>query len=223
MRRMSAKASRKREKAVAAGPKWNRRAEARPEEILEAALAVFNEKGFEAARMEDVAKRAGLSKAGVYLYFESKEALLKALIEGRLAPLAQMARAAAEAATADPVAALRQMGALAAAKLGDPRNFAIPRLVLSVAPRFPEIAEFHRRHVVEIIRGAVEHVIAAGIAKGDFRKVDPRAASRAIMGPVLLEAMWTHVLRGESAFADPKAFIDAHFDLVLNGLSESRS
>src|SRR5689334_18310529 len=87
--------------------RWRRRAEARPDEILEAALAEFTERGFEVARMEDVARRAGLSKAGVYLYFDSKDALLKALIERRMSPLVQQALAAGLAQVGDPKAALK--------------------------------------------------------------------------------------------------------------------
>src|SRR5215469_12534829 len=87
--------------------RWTRRAEARPEEILEAALAEFTERGFEAARMEDIARRAGLSKAGVYLYFPSKDALLKALIDARMTPLVQQAIASGLANAADPKLALR--------------------------------------------------------------------------------------------------------------------
>src|SRR5262245_41676979 len=86
---------------------WRRRAEDRPDEILEAALAEFTERGFETARMEDVARRAGLSKAGVYLYFESKEALLKALIERRMTPMIQQALSAGLAQVHDPKIALQ--------------------------------------------------------------------------------------------------------------------
>ena len=89
--------------------KWTRRADARPEEILEAALAEFVERGFEGARMEDIARRAGLSKAGVYLYFESKDALLKALIESRMTPLIQEALSSGMANAADPKMALKMI------------------------------------------------------------------------------------------------------------------
>src|SRR5688572_12423896 len=84
-------------------PRWRRRAEARPEEILEAALAEFTERGFEAARMEDIAKSAGISKAAIYLYFPSKTALLEALIESRISPIAQQAQALAAGGAADPL------------------------------------------------------------------------------------------------------------------------
>lgn len=183
-------------------------------------MAEFTERGFEAARMEDVARRAGISKAGVYLYFESKEALLKALIERKIAPLAQQGRTLAAAGAEDPASALRSLARIAAARLSDPETFAVPRLVMTVAPRFPDIAEYHRTHVVEVVRSIVEALIAAGIAKGVFRKVDPRAAARAIIGPLLFEALWTHVLRGESALTDPEKLIEAQFDLLLDGLAE---
>jgi AcrR family transcriptional regulator len=210
------------EKPARPARKWKRRAEARPDEILDAALNEFTERGFDAARMEDVARRAGLSKAGVYLYFESKEALLKALIARKVAPLAQQARAVVAAGGADPAGALRMLATLAAARLADPTNFAVPRLVISISARFPEIAEYHRVHVVGVVREAVETLIAAGIAKGVFRNVDPRAAARALIGPLFFEAMWTHVLRGESAFAAPETLIEAQLDLLLEGLAQER-
>lgn len=198
--------------------KWVRRAEARPEEILDAALEEFTARGFDAARMEDIAKRAGLSKAGVYLYFESKEALLKALIQARIAPLAEQAAALAKAGEADPLLALRLLARAVAARLADGKLFAVPRLVIGLSGRFPEIADFYRIAVVEKARGALERLLAVAVRKGQIRKVDPRAAARAFVGPLIFEAMWTHVLRGESAFAAPERMIEQHFDILLNGL-----
>lgn len=206
------------EKKQPAPRRWERRAEQRPEEILEAALDEFNERGFDAARMEDVARRAGISKAGVYLYFPSKEALLKALIEAKVAPLAQQASALARAGEADPLTALRMLARVAAARIADPRLFAVPRLVISLSGRFPDVADFYRTQVVEIARGALERLIGLAMDKGQIRRVDPRAVTRAFIGPLFFEAMWTHVLRGESALGDPENLIDSHFDILLNGL-----
>lgn len=204
-------------------PRWQRRADARPEEILDAALSEFDERGFDAARMEDIAKRAGISKAGVYLYFESKEALLRALIERKLGPMAQQAGALASLGAQDPANALRQLWLMAAYRLSDARNFAIPRLVIAVSGRFPEIPQHHRKHVVQVVMAAIEAIIVAGISSGMFRQVDPRAAARAVIGPFLFEAMWTHVLRGESALEAPEKLIEAQLDVLLNGLSKERS
>jgi AcrR family transcriptional regulator len=205
--------------AAAPRPKWRRRAEARPEEILEAALEVFNERGFEAARMEDVARRAGLSKAGVYLYFESKEALLKALIEAKVAPIAQMARSIAAAGADNPRAAIETLARAMAARMSNAKNIAVPRLMLSVASRFPDIAAHYRKCVIEVGRGALEALVARGIERGDFRAVDPAAASRAFIGPLIFEVMWTHVFGGESGFADSEALVQRQLDILFHGLA----
>lgn len=201
-------------------PRWKRRAEARPEEILDAALEEFTERGFDAARVEDIAKRAGLSKAGVYLYFPSKMALLEALIDAKVAPLAQQMQTLAEAGIENPLMTLRMLAAAASHKLSDPRIVAVPRLVIGISGRFPEIAEFYRTHVVEKARGALERLIEAAMAKGQLRRTDKTAVARAFIGPLFFEAMWTHVLRGESALSEPQKLLDSHFDILLNGLEQ---
>jgi len=198
--------------------RWKRRAEARPEEILDAALAAFTERGFEAARMEDIAKAAGISKAAIYLYFPSKMALLEALIEAKVAPLAAQAQTLAAAGAADPLMALRMFATAAAHRMADAKVIAVPRLVISIAGRFPEIADYYRANVVARARTAVESLIDTGKAKGVIRDVDTKAATRAFIGPFFFEAMWTHVLRGETALNDPQKLIEQQFDILLNGL-----
>jgi AcrR family transcriptional regulator len=207
---------------AAPAPRWRRRAEARPEEILDAALAEFTERGFEAARMDDVARRAGLSKGGVYLYFTSKEALLKALIEAKMAPIAQMASTLAAAGAENPKAAIRAIAQNIAARIADPMNVAVPRLVIGVSARFPDIAAFYREQVVERARSAFESLIARGVARGEFRDIDPRAAVRAFIGPLLFEAMWTHVLGGDNLLAQSEALVDAHLDVLFHGIETER-
>ena len=201
-------------------PRWRRRAQARPEEILEAALQEFTLKGFEAARLEDIAKRAGISKAAIYLYFTSKTALLEALIQARIAPLAQKAEQIAFVGIADPVSAMRMIAHAVADRLGDPKVFAVPRLVIGLSGRFPEIADYYRKHTAERARAALQRLIEAAIETGSFRPVDPAAAARAFIGPLFFEVMWTHVLHGESGFGKPDKLISDHFDILLNGLEQ---
>jgi AcrR family transcriptional regulator len=199
-------------------PRWRRRAEARPDEILEAALEEFNARGFDAARMEDVARRAGISKGAIYLYFPSKMALLEALIEAKVAPLARQAQTLAAAGAADPLTALRVLATMAAHRMRDPKVFAVPRLVIGLSGRFPELAEYYRKNVVEMARGALEALIEAGMRTGAFRTVDKDAAVRAFVGPLFFEAMWTHVLGGESALGNPEKLIEQQFDILIEGL-----
>src|SRR5262245_50227387 len=180
-----------------AGRKWERRAEARPDELLDAALDEFIARGFDGARVEDIARRAGLSKGAVYLYFRSKEDLLRALIQREVAPvlanLGKMARAAD-----DPRAALHLLARVGGAAISKARFTAIPLLVIAVANRFPELAEFYRDEAVAHGKGGIEALIRRGIKLGQFRKVDPHAAARALIGGLLFEALWAHVLRGRS-------------------------
>lgn len=182
-------------------------------------MAEFTARGFEAARMEDIAKSAGISKAAIYLYFPSKMAVLEALIEAKVSPLARRAQTLAAAGHADPLTALKMLATIAAHRLADGKVLAVPRLVIGISGRFPDIAEYYRTHVVEMARGALENLIDAAKAKGAIRaSIDTKAVTRAFIGPLFFEAMWTHVLRGETALGDPQKLIESQFDILLNGL-----
>jgi hypothetical protein len=106
----------------------------------------------------------------------------------------------------------------AAHRLSDPKLFAVPRLVIGVSGRFPEIAEYYRTHVVERARGALEQLIEAGMEAGAIRRADVAAVTRAFIGPMFFEAMWTHVLGGETALNDPQKLVEQQFDVLLHGL-----
>lgn len=206
-------------KAVPRG-RWQRRAEARPDEILDAALDEFIARGFDAARIEDIAKAAGLSKGAIYVYFPSKEALLRALVEREISPIVAQVTALAETDIAgDPVEFLRIALMTVAMRLRDARLFAIPRLVIAISGRFPEITRHYRSAVVEPARALIERMIARGIAQKQIRPVDPKAATRAIVGPMMFEALWTHVLEGESALDKPDELVNSLIDLLINGLA----
>jgi len=167
--------------------------------------------------MDDIAARAGISKAGVYLYFDSKEALLRALISREISPIAAQLTAIAEAGAADPEATLRLMATAAIERLSDQRFFAVPRLIIAISGRFPDIADFYRTEIVETAMAALAKLVTAGIDKGVFRPVDPVLAVRAIIGPVMFAALWRHVLRGDLDIP-PAKVIEGQVDLLLNGL-----
>ena len=198
-------------------PKFRRRAAARPDEILDAALAVFTDRGFDAARVDDIAAAAKLSKGAVYLYFDSKEALLKGLIEREVAPAAQRLRALAAASGDDPAAALRLVVTAATQLLNAPRMFATPKLVLSVAPRFQEIAEFYRKRVLDEAIGAIAALHRKGVAAGVFRDAESDTVARMVMGPIFIYAMRKHVL-GAKDKSSPEARSAAHLDILFEGL-----
>lgn len=200
-------------------PKWRRRAESRPDEILEAALEIFERDGFDAARVEDIARDANISKAGVYLYFETKEAILRGLIEREVAPLARNFKAMAEAGVSDPEGSLRRLLAAFTELAADKRKFAVPRLVLAVAGRYPDLAAFYRENVVDQALGAIRALIEAGIEKGVFRPCDAGAAARAVLGPMFIYGFYTHFLQGDPGPLGSAERVKAHTDLLLNGLA----
>jgi hypothetical protein len=107
-----------------------------------------------------------------------------------------------------------------ATAMAQPRLIAIPQLVISVANRFPDLREFYRAEVVEKAQSAIETLVRRAIARGQLRKVDPRAASRALIGPLLMEALWTHVLKGESRLGTPQ-WVEGHLNIVLRGMEKA--
>lgn len=179
---------------------------------------MFEAQGFDAARMDDIAAQAEISKAGLYLYFDSKEALLRALIERHIGPIADQVAALARAGQADPEAALRAIATLAAGKINQSSIVAIPRLVISIAPRFPDIAAHYRERVVGPVWQALLRLVEAGIRQGRFAPVDPACAVRAIMGPIIFETLRRHAL-GDLGAADWSAWPLAQIEFTLRAMT----
>ncbi|MCA0200929.1 MAG: TetR/AcrR family transcriptional regulator [Proteobacteria bacterium] len=196
-----------------------RRPEARPDEILDAALAAFSELGFAGARIEDVAARAGLSKGAVYLYFESKEALLKALVR-RLAD--RVVGAAENLAASDGVDAektLRSLLTYMALQLSNPRVSAAPRIVIAEAQRFPEIASYYRSAVIDRAERLLAGLIDRGVAQGVFRDIDRAVALRGCAGPMLVHMLLSTVFKDPgNPGPDPEILANGIADVILNGL-----
>tara|TARA_R110002072_G_scaffold87775_4_gene197816 strand:- start:841 stop:1485 length:645 start_codon:yes stop_codon:yes gene_type:complete len=201
-------------------PSHRRRPEARPEEILAAALTVFGEQGFAAARVEDIARRAGLSKGALYLYFPSKEAMLNALVEQSAGALARtVEQHVAQIAAADPEAALRGLLRILFTAVSSPDISAAPRLVLTEAHRFPELALYYREHVLDVMRRSMGALLAAAVKTGVFRDLDTDAFMRVIAGPGLAQMALTTIFDLKpDKLTDPGDLADAIADILLFGL-----
>jgi AcrR family transcriptional regulator len=197
-----------------------RRPEARPDEILDAALAVFTEQGFASARVEDIARRAGLSKGAVYLYFPSKDAMLNALVDQSAGRLAQAAEKLVElGAPRDPEAAFRGLILMLVTAMSDPDISAAPRLVLAEAGRFPEIAANYREHVLMVARRALSGLLQTGVEAGRFRPVDADVLMRGMAGPCLAHLVLTSIFDLQpQTLREPAEMAEALADLVLYGL-----
>ena len=171
-------------------PKFRRRAAARPDEVLDAALTLFAAKGFAQTSVEEVARAAGLSKAAVYLYFPSKKALLAGLVRRAVAPVAEMALGSGEG---EPMSVITGLLRAAAGRMATPGVMAVPALVMREAAVAPEIAQVYREEVLDRVLPALRQIIARGVASGQFRPVDPDLTIRSVIGPVLSHMLLAQV------------------------------
>lgn len=200
--------------------KFRRRAEARPDEVLDAALELFIEKGFAATRVEDIASRAGVSKGTVYLYFPSKDALLEGLVLRAIVPVADSALAAVAAHEGHPREIITLVLKALGARFSDPRIVAIPKIVLREAAGFPHLAEIYRSAVLDRALPAFVGLIRRGIEAGHLRPVDPELTLRSVIGPIL-----AHVILAEVFGVAPREgieldrLIDNHLSILFDGLS----
>jgi len=208
------------EAATKRGPKFRRRAEARPDEVLDAALALFVEKGFAATRVEDIAGRAGLSKGAVYLYFPSKEAILEGLVRRAIRPIAESALTIFENYAGDPRPVISTALKMIAGRLADPKLVAIPRLLIREIVNFPEFADMYRREVLDRVIPALTRMIENGVREGYFRDVDAELTLRSVVGPVIAHMMISELfgIRPSDGLAIDR-LIDNHLTILFDGLS----
>lgn len=201
-------------------PKFRRRAADRPDEVLDAALALFIEKGFAATRVEDIATRAGLSKGSVYLYFPSKDAVLEALVKRAVSPIADTALSVLEGYEGDPKPVIATVFKIIAGRLADPNAIAVPKIVLREVVQFPQLAQMYRHEVLDKVMPALRQLIARGVDRGYLRPVDPDLTIRSVIGPLIAHLMLAEVfdLTPEGGISLEK-LIDNHLTILFDGLS----
>lgn len=201
-------------------PRFERRKDARPGEILDAALELFVEKGFAATRLEDVAQRAGVSKGTVYLYFDSKEDLFKAVIRSGMVRAIEEAERRVAAYSGSASDLLRELYTAWWQNIGGTRLSGIPKLMISEAQNFPELARFYYEEVIQRGSQLFARTIERGIERGEFRRVNVDHAVRAIVAPLIMRAILEHSFlpcAGPEDF-DVPAYFEHTLGLVLDGL-----
>ncbi len=171
-------------------PRWRRLPEERPQQILDAALSVFAEHGIDAAKLEEIAARAGVSKGTIYLYFSSKEELFREVVRQRVGP----AIANADQAGSGEASAEEQLKSYIKHQwecLGEDDSEGWIRLVMLELHKYPDLAEFHWDEVVTRSNRMLGDIIRRGIESGEFRDTDPDTAVRMIKALVLMHVLWT--------------------------------
>ena len=207
-------------------PKRERRKEARPGELLNAALDLFVEKGFSATRVEEVAARAGVSKGTLFLYFQSKEDLFKAVVRENIAnkfPTWQEEFITFEGSSSNM---LRYALVSWWERIGNTRASGITKLVMSEAQNFPEIAEFYQDEVIKPGNAMIRRILERGVQSGEFRELDLEQAVHIIVAPMIFLMMWKHSMGACAASAkivDPEQFIHMQVDVLLHGMTAEKT
>ena len=171
-----------------AGPRWRRLPEERPRQILDAALAVFGERGLAGARLDDIARRAGVSKGTIYLYFANKEELFRDVV--RAIVVDRLREAAAKVGEGNPIDELKRYLRAHWDFVRSPEFQTIFKLVTGELHNFPDLAEFYGREVVMPATELLAGVIRRGIQRGDFRQVDPVRAAGFMSSTAITHSTW---------------------------------
>jgi len=210
----------------ARGPRWERRKESRPAELLAAALEFFVEHGYAATRLDEVAARAGVSKGTLYLYFPSKEELFKTVVRETIVPQLDALRRSVDQADAGSAELLRRFFTEWWQRFGASRLGGLAKLVVAEAGNFPEVARFFQVEVIEPHSALLTSIIERGIRSGEFAPVDARVAAHLWIAPLALKAIWTHsmdALFPPDARVAPELLIRAHLQFVLAALRPQSS
>lgn len=210
------------DKFCPAHAKRERRKEARPGELLEAALDLFVDKGFAATRAEEVAARAGVSKGTLFLYFPSKEELFKAVVVENLAGRFTEWNQEFEAFEGSTSDMLRYCMRVWWERVGATKASGLTKLMLCEGNNFPELAEFYRNEVVRPGHALLRRIIRRGIDSGEFAPVDVDHAIYAVIAPMIFLLLWKHsaaiCVDGQSQI-DPEKYLEVQTNIVLHGFT----
>ncbi|HEY3800661.1 MAG TPA: TetR/AcrR family transcriptional regulator [Caulobacteraceae bacterium] len=205
--------------SVETAPRWRRRKDARPAEIVAAALAVFAEKGFAAARLDDIAARAGVSKGALYLYFATKEDLFRAVVRDAASPNLAAVRQLAAAYDGGFAQLARAIAPLMARIATTTPLGGVVKMVIGESRNFPELAKVWHDALVSEALETIAGVIAKAQARGEVKAGDPRAYAIGLISPMLVGVLWRETFEpvGAPGFDIP-ALAAQHVETVLTGM-----
>lgn len=199
-----------------------RRKEARPGELLDAALDLFVEKGFAATRSEEVAARAGVSKGTLFLYFESKEELLKTVVRENISGRLKQWNEEFDTFEGSSAEMLTYCMNMWWQRVGATKASGITKLMMSEAKNFPEISAFYQKEVIAPGQALICRILQRGIDRGEFRAMDLDYAVFIVIAPMIFLMLAKHssgVCVMNTVALDPHKYIATQLQAILHGLS----
>ncbi len=203
-------------------PRFQRRKEDRPAEITQAAFAAFAENGYAATRIDEVAKRAGVSKGLLYLYFKTKEDLFKAVIRSFLAPRIDALISNIEESDLSAEEFLRGPFLAFAKSLPKSPAKILVRLMIAEGPKYPDLTAWYWDNVVSRALDALRTLIRRGVDNGEFRESAVNEFPQLLVAPIFFSMIWTIVFRPHSDL-DTDRFIEAHVEMILESIKAKSS
>lgn len=201
-------------------PRWQRRKDERPSEIINAALELFAERGYAATRLDDIASAAGISKGSLYRYFDNKESLFREMVKQVVIPEIEKAEITVSTYKGAISPLIQQMVIHWWETVGESRICGIPKLMISEAANFPELAQFYVNEVIRRGRRLVTGLIQRGIDAGEFRAdISPEYAARLLISPLVFAAVWKQSLAPYDDDYDVKTYLSLETDVFLRGIS----
>lgn len=197
--------------------KRQRRKDARPAEIIAAAMQLWSERGFAATRLDDVAAGAGIAKGTIYRYFPSKEALFEAALQERVVTTIDRAKEMAQGFDGPTRVLLTRFFAAIRAELVDGGSAVFLRVLLSEGHRFPDLVARYETVVLSRGMSTVRAILAAGVARGDLRPEALDCDPRIIMAPAMMMSLWGTVFSTEG-LPDMHVSLEQHVGILMDGL-----
>lgn len=202
-------------------PRNRRRKEDRPDEIADAAFEAFAADGFERTRLDDVARRAGVSKGLLYVYYKTKEELFKAVIRRVVSPYVdtlsqrlEQSEESAEALLRGPVQSFMQ-------QLPDTPARVVVKLMISEGARHPDLLDYYWENVASRGMAMIQSIVERGVDRGEFRQSAVTDLPQLVVSPMLVAVVWKIVFSGRSLDSDH--LVETHIDMLLTYLKADAS
>lgn len=207
------------ERLCSLNTKRARRKDARPGELLDAALDLFVERGYAATRVEEVAARAGVSKGTLFLYFKTKEELFQAVVTHNIVGLFAQWEQEFQSFEGSTPDMLRYCMHTWWERVGLTKASGITKLIVAEGGNFPALGEFYRREVVQPGQALIRRMLERGVARGEFQIEDMDHTLYAVVAPMLFLMLWRHSANAcVDADLDPERYLQALSTTLLRGL-----
>ncbi|PRC92442.1 TetR/AcrR family transcriptional regulator [Solimicrobium silvestre] len=200
-------------------PRWARRKDARPQELLSAALEIFVERGYAATRLEEVARKAGVSKGTLYLYFENKEELFKAVVRDTIVPNIAQAEQLISEFQGSTKELFIELITHWCEQISAPNLAGICKLMFAEASNFPELAEFYYAEVINRNELMIIQLLERGMQSGEFRQLDLSVMPKIVTAPIVMLMLWSNTF----SCCEPHAivrddYVRSYIEVILAGL-----